>query len=162
MHVQRVAVRMGPRASSSELEEQRLAKLHEVRRVRRQTHDVRHRQADEERRDRDQEAGDRAGDADVEEHPLARNRLADTDERAHGSRQEEGDRDEKRQGGVDVIIAAGKIVPELVAAEDREDRPAVDEPVQHEAGEWHRQTADADGGEVRDESQIGADADERG
>ena len=35
-----------------------------------------------ERRHRDQEPGDRAGDADVEQHPLGRNRLADPDERA--------------------------------------------------------------------------------
>ena len=32
---------------------------------------ARHRQTDEQRRHGDQEAGDRAGDADVEQHPLA-------------------------------------------------------------------------------------------
>ena len=51
-------------------------------------HDVRQRDADEQRRHRDDEAGDRAGDADVEQHALARNRLADADERAERAGQQ--------------------------------------------------------------------------
>ena len=42
-------------------------------------------------------------------------------------------RQEKRQRRVDVIIAAGEVVAELVAAEDREDRAAVPEAAQQAA-----------------------------
>ena len=58
----------------------------EVRRARATTCDIAH--ADEQRRHRDEEAGDRAGDADVEQHPLARDRLADADERAERAGQQ--------------------------------------------------------------------------
>ena len=77
--------------------------------------------------------GDRAGDADVEQHPLARNRLADADEGAEraGQRQRRGQ--EERQGRIDVIIAAGEIVTQLMTAEDREDGAAVPEAAQRAA-----------------------------
>ena len=63
---------------------------------------------------------------------LLGNRLADADERAERAGQREGNRQKERQRRVDVIIAAGKVVPQLVAAEDREDRPAVPEAAQEQ------------------------------
>src|SRR5205814_9309848 len=81
--------------------------------------------ADDQRRDGDQETGDRTRDPDVEEHAFLRNRLADADEGAERARQRDRHRQEKRQRRIDVIIATGQIVPELVAAEDSENRRAV-------------------------------------
>ena len=49
-----------------------------------------------------------------------------------------GSGQEKRQRRVDVIIAAGEVVAELVAAEDREDRAAVPEAAERAAPARHR------------------------
>ena len=139
VHVQREAVRRrAPDQPRRELEEQRLAQLEQPALVGGQRRHVRHRQANEQRRHGDDEAGDRAGDADVEQHLLARDLLADADERAHRPGQQERHRNEKRQGRIDVIIAAGEIVAELVAAEDGEDRSAVPEAPEQERRERHR------------------------
>ena len=117
-------------------------------------------EADEQRRHRDHEPGDRAGDADVEQHPLARNRLADADEGAHRAGQQERHRDEKRQRRVDVIIAAREIVAELVAAEDaREWSPLYQKP----RSEQRRTIGIGSGaaGEIVEEAGIVIGADER-
>ena len=58
---------------------------------------------------------------------LVRNRLADADEGAERAGERRRHRQEERQRRVDVIIAAGEVVPELVTAEDRENRDAVPE-----------------------------------
>ena len=144
MHVQRVAVGLrSPQQPRRELEEHRLAQLEQVRRVGRQADDMGHRKTDEERRNGDDEAGNGTGDADIEQHPLARNRLADADERTHRAGQQERDRDEKRQRRVDVIIAAREIVAELVAPQDRQDGGTVPEPAEEQDRERHREAASA-------------------
>ena len=72
----------------------------------------------------------RAGDADVEQHALGRDRLADPDDGAERA-EEKRRRQEEGQAGVDVIIAAGEVMTELVRPEDSDDgdgvRPAVAE-----------------------------------
>src|SRR5207249_10820689 len=64
-----------------ELEEQRLAELESVDALR-EDRDSRHPHADEQRRNRDEKSGDRTGDANVEQHSLAGNRLSDANEGA--------------------------------------------------------------------------------
>jgi len=80
----------------------------------------------------DEEARDRTGDTDVEQRPLAGDRLADADERAERAGDGQRKRQEEGQRRVDVIIAAGEVVAQLVTAEDREDRDAVPEAAQEE------------------------------
>ena len=85
----------------------------------------RERHAEKQRRHGHQEPGNRSGNADVEQHPLARNRFANADEGAERAGQRNRQRQEIRQARVDVIIAAGEIVAEFVGTEDCQDGDAV-------------------------------------
>jgi competence protein ComEC len=70
-----------------------------------------------EEREKRREAGERSRHADVEEGPAVVERRADADHRPEGSEQV-GARQEKRQGRIDPIVAAGDVVPHFVRAQD--------------------------------------------
>src|SRR5262249_25082056 len=87
--------------------------------------EMRERDADEQRRHGDDESRDGAGDADVEEPSLVRDRLTNANERAERTSQRNGNRQKIGQARVDVIMSAGDVVAEFVTSENREDRRAV-------------------------------------
>src|ERR1700730_14480263 len=125
VQVDRVAVgHVAPEEPRHELEEQRFSEF-EPAEAGWYAGDVRHRHADYERRHSDGEAGNRTRNTDIEQHAFGPNRFADADERTERARERRGHGQEERQRRVDVIIAAGEIVAQLMTAENRENRDAV-------------------------------------
>ena len=130
-------------------------RVFEERRVRGERQGARPRMRDsvQEERDRREEPRDRARDADVEQHRLAPDRLLDADEGSERAGQVEERRHQQRgrkevgERSGDAVAAAGQVMPELVDAEDREERDregdAVEEsPVAEEAAARRVQAAD--------------------
>jgi hypothetical protein len=160
VQVERVTVgRRSPDQPRRQLEQEGLAEF-DAAEIRRHPDDMRHPDADEQRRNGDHEAGNRTGDADVEQHPLLRDRLADADERPQGAGYRNWNGEKERQRGIDIIIAARQIVTEFVAAEDRQDGRTVPEAVQEQSNREPRQPATG-AHEVRQKPEIPVGADER-
>ena len=77
--------------------------------------------AEDERGHGDDEADERAGGADVKECPARADRRANHDEGAERA-DERWERDEERIGGMNVVVAAGEVVAELVDEQDGKQR----------------------------------------
>src|SRR5207244_6242935 len=117
---------------------------------------VRHRNANQERRDGDDETGNWSSDTDVEEHVLLWDRFADANEGAERPGNRNRHRQEKRERRIDVIIAAGDVVPELVAAKNGKNRRAVIKAAKDEREKRNRRRSR---GEISEEAFVLAHAD---
>ena len=140
------------------LVEQRFAKLGAPEH-RRQRRDVRHREADEQRRHRHEESRERARHPHIEDLGLCRQRLADPDHGAKRPEVPEWHRQKVREGRADPIVAARKVVAELVRRQYRQQGHREPEPLNRQGSHAGHHPPVA---ELRHEAEPVRGADESG